>query len=272
MNQVSHYIGVTRLLLLTLLLALTPAPCYAQLGNPMLSGVQNTFTFGDGASATVVHTYDNSGTDVIVTVATNAFNVSTGNIEQGGTQVVLESRALTGGDGIATLGDLSANRTFTIDLNTSADGAGATSNESGMEFATGGVLALLQGCANTEVLKWVDSTSVWNCAADVGINPLTIAGTSELTIATGSVTATCAADNICFWTIDTESDAASDDFSAVVCTAGSMHFWSAADDGRSVVFTLGAGFDFTLDDIDDQVSTICGTTNTMKLLTRENAG
>ncbi len=258
-----------RFLLLALVLA---APLLAEIGDPHLSNTQNTFTYGDGSAATIVHTYDMSGTDVVVTWATNAFNVSTGNIQQGGVQVVLESRSWTGGNGIGTLGDFSSDRSVVIDLNTSADGVGVTSNESGMEFATGGLLALLQGCANTEVLKWVDSTSVWNCAADVGINPLTIAGTSELTIATGSVTATCAADNICFWTIDTESDGATDDFSAVVCTAGSMHFWSAADDARSVVFTLGPGFNFTLDDIDDQVSTICSATNTMKILTRENAG
>jgi hypothetical protein len=47
----------------------------------------------------------------------------------------------------------------------SGDGAGATSNGSGLEAGTGGI-GLLQGCANNEILKWVDGTSVWNCAAD----------------------------------------------------------------------------------------------------------
>lgn len=45
------------------------------------------------------------------------------------------------------------------------DGAGATTNGSGLEAGTGGI-GLLQGCANNQILKWVDGTSRWNCAAD----------------------------------------------------------------------------------------------------------
>nr|MBA3758419.1 tail fiber domain-containing protein [Candidatus Saccharibacteria bacterium] len=47
----------------------------------------------------------------------------------------------------------------------SGDGAGATSNGSGLESGTGGI-GLLQGCANNDILKWVDASSVWNCAVD----------------------------------------------------------------------------------------------------------
>ncbi|NIP37205.1 MAG: hypothetical protein GWN39_19795, partial [Thermoplasmata archaeon] len=48
-----------------------------------------------------------------------------------------------------------------------ADGAGATSSFSGLEI--GGTdwndLALLQGCADTEVLSWNDGSNIWECTA-----------------------------------------------------------------------------------------------------------
>lgn len=47
---------------------------------------------------------------------------------------------------------------------TSGDGAGGTSSGSGMEIGTGGI-GLLQGCANNEVLKWNESSSVWACGS-----------------------------------------------------------------------------------------------------------
>ena len=55
-----------------------------------------------------------------------------------------------------------------IDLLSAADGTGSTSTNSGLEFqgASSDELALLQGCANNEVLKWNDSTNVWACSAD----------------------------------------------------------------------------------------------------------
>ena len=55
-----------------------------------------------------------------------------------------------------------------MNLLDTADGTGATSTNSGLEFQGSGSdeLALLQGCANNEVLKWNDSTNVWACAAD----------------------------------------------------------------------------------------------------------
>ncbi|MBX4187210.1 MAG: hypothetical protein KW802_03080, partial [Candidatus Doudnabacteria bacterium] len=46
-----------------------------------------------------------------------------------------------------------------------ADGAGSSSSGSGLETDTDR-LGLLQGCANNQILKWNDGTSVWACAAD----------------------------------------------------------------------------------------------------------
>lgn len=51
-----------------------------------------------------------------------------------------------------------------------ADGAGAISSFSGLEI--GGTdwndLALLQGCADTEVLSWNDGSNIWECTATAG--------------------------------------------------------------------------------------------------------
>ena len=66
-----------------------------------------------------------------------------------------------GGDGIiANANDLA------VDLNATLDGVGATSNLSGMEFTATAELALLQGCADNEILKWEDTGATWDCAAD----------------------------------------------------------------------------------------------------------
>lgn len=45
---------------------------------------------------------------------------------------------------------------------TSSDGSGVTSSGSGLEFGTNG-FGLIQGCANTEVLKWNEASSIWEC-------------------------------------------------------------------------------------------------------------
>jgi len=48
---------------------------------------------------------------------------------------------------------------------TSSDGAGGTSSGSGMEAGTGGI-GLLQGCSDDQILKWNESSSIWECASD----------------------------------------------------------------------------------------------------------
>src|SRR3989344_3589842 len=61
-----------------------------------------------------------------------------------------------------------------------ADGAGSTSNNSGLEFGgTGGAqIGLLQGCGDSEVLKWVESLSVWQCSSDVSAGTPTLENVS----------------------------------------------------------------------------------------------
>ncbi|MFZ5534924.1 MAG: H-type lectin domain-containing protein, partial [Patescibacteria group bacterium] len=48
---------------------------------------------------------------------------------------------------------------------TSGDGSGGTSSGSGLEAGTGGI-GLLQGCADDQVLKWNESSAVWECGSD----------------------------------------------------------------------------------------------------------
>ena len=52
--------------------------------------------------------------------------------------------------------------------NVVADGTGASVSLSGLETSATFGMALLQGCDDADVLKWIDSTSQWDCAPDVG--------------------------------------------------------------------------------------------------------
>ncbi|HTE21846.1 MAG TPA: NosD domain-containing protein [Candidatus Limnocylindria bacterium] len=57
---------------------------------------------------------------------------------------------------------------LTLDATVSGDGLSATtSSGSGMEVLASG-LTLLQGCADSDVLKWNETTDLWGCAVDNG--------------------------------------------------------------------------------------------------------
>jgi hypothetical protein len=96
-------------------------------------------------------------------------SLEAGTLTEGGVNVVVDTLTLTGGNGIATLGDLSANRTVAIDLLTADDQTGSSSNQSGLEFGDTGSdkLALLRGCALDDVLKFNTTGGLWECATDV---------------------------------------------------------------------------------------------------------
>jgi hypothetical protein len=90
----------------------------------------------------------------------NNFDVdASGNIDTTGT--------LTAGSGneVLTLstGKIDADA---LTLTTAADGGTGTSSGSGLEARSDGV-GLLQGCADGQVLKWVESTDTWDCADDL---------------------------------------------------------------------------------------------------------
>ncbi|MFO0705029.1 MAG: hypothetical protein U0517_03660 [Candidatus Andersenbacteria bacterium] len=70
----------------------------------------------------------------------------------------------------------------------SANGlSSTTSSGSGMEILASGV-ALLQGCADTEILKWNETSDVWACGADVGVTTLQGAYNGGATITTAGST------------------------------------------------------------------------------------
>lgn len=92
-------------------------------GSPSIATALETLvanqTIFDSASATRTITFGLSGaTDPVLTVANNAFNISTGVLQQGGTAVVLQTRTLTAGNGLTGGGDLTADRTFDVGAGT----------------------------------------------------------------------------------------------------------------------------------------------------------
>ncbi len=108
-----------KILAVALFSLLTALPVYGATtviaGDEWLEAFHDAITLGDGAGATLTMTFDNSGTDVVLTVTTGVFNISAGAIQQAGTPVVLESRTLTGGVGIAAMGTLASDQTVTFD-------------------------------------------------------------------------------------------------------------------------------------------------------------
>lgn len=324
-------------------------------GDEWLEANHDSITLGDGAGATLTMTFDNTGTDVVLTVTTDAFNVSTGVIQQAGTPVVLETRTITGGVGIAamgalsadrtvtfdateldaltwdagdlanyswsfslsgasdpvmnfadgvvnlttgswqvggvdlvldtitlsggdgivtTIGDLSTNRSIVVQLLDEVDGTGLIVADGGLEFGGAGSdeVALLQGCADTEILKWDNTATDWECQPDVGASQIDLATQEELTIATGVVTSTCAADNICAVDITVESPPTPDDLDTFNCTVGALMYLRANDTADTVVLKAHSGPDFSLDSTEDYAVYLCDTSNLPELISRSNGG
>ncbi|MDQ3158881.1 MAG: hypothetical protein M3P98_01970, partial [bacterium] len=76
----------------------------------------------------------------------------------------------------------------------SADGLSATtSSGSGMEILASG-LTLLQGCSDTQILKWNEATDVWACSADAGGAGASLQGAYD----TGATILTTSGRNIAF--------------------------------------------------------------------------
>lgn len=92
-----------------------------------------------GTDVTITNQYvalmeDGAGNKLFRFTATGDFETVSGNILESGTPVVLETRTLTGGDGIQPLGDLSTDRTVAVDLATSG-GLKITSTQLAIEPA-----------------------------------------------------------------------------------------------------------------------------------------
>ena len=95
-----------------------------------------------------------------------------------------------GGDGVTVThaGGVSPDTaTVAVDLNATIDGDGSTSNLSGLEFTATNELALLQGCADNQVLAWNDTAGTWGCAAaGAGGTAISVNGSGTVTNLAGS--------------------------------------------------------------------------------------
>ncbi len=80
---------------------------------------------------------------------------------------------VTAGNGGVSIGSSAGEGwtpTVSVIVAPSADAlSSTTSSGSGLEVLSSGI-ALLQGCANNEVLKWNESSDIWACAADTDTN------------------------------------------------------------------------------------------------------
>ncbi|MBI2049324.1 hypothetical protein HYT32_00190, partial [Candidatus Roizmanbacteria bacterium] len=102
--------------------------------------------------------------DVDGTIALTATTVSlSGSLSIGSNSIVTSGATISQ----AELDRLDGKDAALVDQNdlTSGDGAGGTSSGSGLEAGTGGI-GLLQGCADNQILKWNEASSVWECASD----------------------------------------------------------------------------------------------------------
>ncbi len=122
-----------------------------------------------------------SNAGLLTTASVNSTSIVDGTVANGdlvnsGVTVVAGSGLVTGGavslGGSVTV-DIGAGNGITVNANdiavralTSADALSATtSSGSGIEVLASGA-GLLQGCADTQILKWNETTDVWACGTD----------------------------------------------------------------------------------------------------------
>ncbi len=133
------------------------------------------------ANGSGVPTFVSMSSDATITNA-GVLTIAADAVALGGDTTGNYVASVSNGSGITggSVGSEGAALTLAIDLLDSADGAGSTSSNSGLEFQGAGSneLGLLQGCANNEVLSWNDTTSVWQCASVSGVGGVTGSGVS----------------------------------------------------------------------------------------------
>ena len=118
-------------------------------------------------------TISNAGVLAIAGNAVALTTDTTGNYVQS----LSNGNGITGGNG----GSEGAALTLAVDLLDSADGAGSASSISGLEFQGSGTneLTLLQGCADSEILAWDDTNTLWECATVNGVGGINGSGSTN---------------------------------------------------------------------------------------------
>ena len=234
---------------------------------PVADGATDTLNFVSGAGVTIT---GDSGTDTLTVAAVLGATIDSSSEIVDGTiaNADLANSAVTvaAGNGLTTGGAVSLGGTVTInigagngiavnaddiaiDLTSTVDGLSATtSSGSGLEVLGSG-LTLLQGCSDTEILKWNETTDTWSCSADstaaVGADSLDYVDFQDTLDLDVTTTTNLGANNLV-----TNLDGAGD---AIFQDAG-VTFFTVGDDGS---------FDYILDATDNPAYTITnnGTSN-----------
>ena len=164
-------------------------------------------------------------------LANNAVTVTAGSGLANGGSVALGGTTtlnIGAGSGITVNAD-----DITIDLTAATDALSATtSSGSGLEVLASG-LTLLQGCADGQVLKWVEATDLWACGAD-NAGGVSDADKGDITVASSGTV----------WTIDPDAVALGTD------TTGNYVNNLTAGDGVAVSGSAGEGWSPTVALID----------------------
>ncbi|MCH8748793.1 MerR family DNA-binding transcriptional regulator, partial [Patescibacteria group bacterium] len=140
------------------------------------------------------------------TCSSGTFNSFTLSGDNGTDQTLEDGNTLeiAGGNGLTTTAGATDTLTVAIDLLNSDDGTGGTSSNSGLEFQGSSTdeLTMLQGCSDTQVLKWDDTNKIWECAADAGASSASLQAAYD----TGGSITTSDARDIDFVLDDTATD------------------------------------------------------------------
>ncbi len=152
--------------------------------DPVADGATDTLNFVSGSGVTIT---GDSTTDTLTIASVLGTSIDSSEITDGtvsNTDLANSSVTVTAGTGLISGGAISLGGTATLNIGAgngitvnaddisvrvaaSADGLSATtSSGSGLEVLASGV-ALLQGCANNQILKWNETTDVWACGNDV---------------------------------------------------------------------------------------------------------
>ena len=215
--------------------------------------------------------------------------------------------AARGGTGIDTSGSTGVTRvsggTWTADAgishlaaSTSADYLANASDETGSGLLVFGTNPTFLDAIIDDLLTFTESAGDATCAAgdfwikgnstsnkirgcengtlftpSDGSSPLSFASPESLTLVTGSITLAGGANTDTWHTILGES-ASDDDWTAVVCTAGSRHTVWAGNATQTITIQLAGAPDFQLDNVADTAEFRCSATNTLEFIDRSNGG